>query len=220
MFVFTRVSYRVSEDGISKRREKKLHLWKNFKEVIIGEWFIELRSKYGNSVQVINPTEEKDIFEKIKEDVITYCDPEIIKYDDKDNPTHLGFRGSVIYFYVHMIYFALGAISTDIVLSIAFIGVMKNLALPIVFFILKTLLGISVLVFIPLKKRISILLTKVYIIFDVIYFVVIYSLVLINEFSSNILIVFMVGILGNLFYVLAIFRYLGVSKRVKNYFVK
>ncbi len=219
LFIFTRVTYRVSEEGIGKRGQKKLYPWDSLKQVVIGKWFIDIKTNYGDNFQIISPTDGEDVFEQLKGDVFDNCNPEIISYDDEANPINLGLKGSIIFFYIEIIWLVIYSAIADIIYALLIGLLINNLWVGLSIYIIKLILGILLIIFIPLKKRASIMMTKIFLAINMLFYciVAVSSMSYQQYIESAVILISLVAYIPN---ILVFYRYLNVSKRVKNYFVK
>jgi hypothetical protein len=88
------------------------------------------------------------------------------------------------------------------------------------FYILKSIFGLLIIIFIPLKKYASILMCKILLAINFLFYLSSVIVVLINNLEISKIISLIILLIAAIANVLVYYRYLNVSKRVKNYFVR
>ncbi len=204
---------------------RKEYLWTEFSDVLIGNWFIRIKTKTNKTVHIIDTNSDDVEFIKLMDQIIIHTNSDVLKYEDKENPTNLGINGSIGLLLFHLISNGIVYISTPLTqVAMIILGSSLWLSIIIVIFAIALLVLTIVLTIKYIKQQVSaIKLIKISKVLGFGFLILTsVSSFIFNPSSLTFKMIFMssASVIGNFFSIFLVFEYLKTSNRAKHYFVK
>lgn len=230
----TQDAYIFDKDKVTmtKIMDRKVLKWQNINKVLISDWYVKFKLTNNKVYTILKKNNEEDIFEKIKQDVVSKCDENKIEYHKSSNKEGIKCKGALKAIFIYKIIIIITYSILILVYGILSLSYLLklNLNIQLIAFVL-TFCAILVALILNAKvlkgfRRKSKKTIKVLKYFQLSILLTLVLIVISSYLLDGVMPMYM-DILSNIssiayavFISIILIEYLNTSERVKHYFVK